>query len=207
MAVVQGTADWLTIRARLATPITPEIEEDWKWLPEEIQKQFNFDTSKDQTIDFVSRSVVYAPDEVEFQMDIESVDRLGREVLIDFVPLTASRWETRQQVAIVDFGVGGEAETLSKKERNLLRIAMKEVSSLPVEGKIFVLGDDVTGVHKAGAADMVMRSGGILQKEVTSACDYFITDSPDLADAARKAGAKQVLSRLAVGVMSRKIAG
>lgn len=207
LAVVQGLANWLTIRARLATSITPAIEETWKWLLEEIQKQFNFDTSKDQTIDYVSKPIVYAPDEVEFQLDIESVDRLGREVLTDFVHLTASRWETRQRVAIVDLWVGGEAETLSKKERDLLKVAMKEVSSLPVEGKIFVLGEDVTGVRKAGAADMLMRSRGILQKQVTPACEYFITDSPELADAARKAGAKQVLSRLAVGVMARKLAG
>jgi hypothetical protein len=207
LAVVEGIADWLTIRVRLATPITPAIEEAWKWVPEEIQKQFNFDTRKDETIGYVSKPIVYAPDEVEFQLDIESVGRLGREVLIDFVHLIASRWETRQRIQVGDFWVGGEAEPLSKKEREQLRVAMKEVLELPVEGKVFVLGEDVTGVHNVGAADIVMRSGAILQKQVTPACDYFVTDSPELAEPARKAGAKQVLSRLAVGIMARKFAG
>jgi hypothetical protein len=207
LAVVQGTGDWLTIRARLATSITPEIEEAWKWLPEEIQKQFNFDISKDEIIDYVSKPIVYAPDEVEFQMDIESVGRLGKEVLIDLVDLIASRWETRQRIAIVDLWIGGEAEPLSKKERDLLKVATKEVMSRPVEGKIFVLGEDVTGVHKVGAEDFVRRSGAILHKQVTPSCDYFVTDSPELAEAARKAGAKQVLSKLAVGIMARKLAG
>jgi hypothetical protein len=207
LAVVEGIADWLTIRVRLATPITPAIEEAWKWVPDEIQKQFNFNARKDETIDYVSKPIVYAPDEVEFQLDIESVGRLGREVLIDFVHLIASRWETRQRMRVVDFWVGGEAEPLSKKERNQLRVAMKEVLALPVEGKVFVLGEDVTGVHKAGGADLVMRSGAILQKQVTPACDYFVTDSPQLAEAARKAGAKEVLRRHALGIMAGKFAG
>ncbi len=51
----------------------------------------------------------------------------------------------------------------------------------------------------------MVRSGAILQKQVTPASDYFVTDSRDLAEAARKAGAKQVLSRLAVGIIARKL--
>ena len=45
------------------------------------------------------------------------------------------------------------------------------------------------------------KPGGIVHKEVSPDCDYFVTDREDPAEAALRAGAKQVVDTLTLTVM------
>ena len=141
--------------------ITAEIESRLKELPRNVMRIFNFFTTKEETIDYVSDPIVYMPDEFTFFFDLESLGRLAREVLIDMLPMEASIWESRD-VPIAELWVGGQEEQLDKDERAILKKATREVWALPVRGKVFVLDEASLGSHaqKLGAPDAINEAGG-----------------------------------------------
>ncbi|MDR7494085.1 MAG: hypothetical protein QN190_07930 [Armatimonadota bacterium] len=142
------------------------------------------------------------PDEFTFFLDVESLGRLAREVLIDMLPLYASTWETKD-VPIAELWIGGRDELLTKDERAQLKKAMREVWALPVRGKVFVVDEASLRSHaqRLGTPDAIRDAGGIVHKEVSPECDYFVTDRQEAGEAALRAGAKQVVNTLTLSVL------
>lgn len=97
----------------------------------------------------------------------------------------------------------GEDELLPKSERARLQEAMREVWALPIRDKVFVLDDESLRdpAQRAGAPSAVREAGGIAHREVSRACDYYVTDRPDITEAAQRAGAKQIINHLALSLM------
>ena len=202
LQIVEGTDDTLFVRGRLGQEITAEIESRLKELPREVVTQFNFDTSADETIDYASTPIVYMPDEFTFSIDVEHVGRLAREVLIQVLPMDASIWETKH-VPIAELWVGGRDELLTKDERARLKKAMREVWALPVHGKVFVLDEASlrSHVHQVGTPDAIRAAEGIVHKQVSPDCDYYVTDRQEAAEVALREGAKRIVDTLTLGVM------
>jgi hypothetical protein len=203
LGVVAGTEDSLYLSGRLAVEITPEIEQVLQALPKDTQTEFNtFATAAGQTIDYHSEPIVYMPDEFVFHMDIESLDRLAREMLIRMMPLYVRGWQTKYE-SIAELWIGGPGEVLTKDERAKLKEATRKVWALPVQGKVFVLdeGSIADPLQRAGTPDAIREAGGILHEMASPACDYFVTDRMEVAEAAREAGAKQTISTLVLTLM------
>ena len=79
---------------------------------------------------------------------------------------------------------------------------MREVWALPIRGNVFNIDEsNQPSPARAAARDAVLERGGIVHAEVSPACDYYLTDSPDSAEAAKRAGAKQVINNLVFSVM------
>lgn len=205
LRIVEGTADTLDVKGRLGQEITAAIESRLKELPRYVVTQFNtFATTDDETIDYASDPIVYMPDEFTFFLDVESLGRLAREVLIEMLPLYASTWESGGiPIAVAELWVGGQDEPLPKDERALLKKAMREVWTLPVRGKVFVVDDASYRSHaqRGGARDGIREAGGVVHEQVSPDCDYYVTDQQEAAEAALRAGAKQVVDMLTLRVM------
>lgn len=203
LGVVAGTEDTLYLSGRLAVEITPEIEQALQELPKDIQTEFNtFATPAGQTIDYYSEPIVYMPDEFAFHMDIESLDRLAREMLIRMMPLYGDGWQTKHE-PIAELWIGGHGEVLTKDERAKLKEAMCEVWALPVHGKVFALDESSIAdpLQRGAAPDAIREAGGIVHEKVSPACDYYVTDRSEAAESARAAGAKQIIDTLVLKLM------
>ncbi len=203
LQVVEGREDYLNVTGRLAEEISSQIEVELSELPKEITRRFNvFTATPEQTIDYSSAPIIYMPDEFKFHLDVESLDRLARELLIRVLPLDMAVWEARCK-PIAELWIGGDGEVLTRDERDLLTRATKEVWVLPVRGKVFVLGEDIKEVWlRAATADSIQHAGGVMQNEVSPSCDYFVTNDPEQAESARKAGAKQVIDTIIQQVLT-----
>ncbi|MDI6773093.1 MAG: hypothetical protein QME77_11005 [bacterium] len=202
LRIVEGTDDTLFVKGRLGQETTADVETRLKELPKEVVTLFNFSTTEDETIDYASDPIVYMPDEFTFFLDVESLGRLAREVLIQALPMDASIWETKH-VPIAELWLGGQDEVLGKDGRALLKQTMREVWALPVRGKVFVLDDASLRSHarRLGAPDAIREAGGVVHKEVSPACDYYATDRQEAAKTALREGAKQVIDTLTLTVM------
>jgi hypothetical protein len=202
LAVVEGAEDYLHIAGRLAQEISGDVEAGLKELPREITRRFNTsEATPQQTIDYASDPIIYMPDEFKFHLDVESLDRLARELLIWILPLDIAVWEAKCK-PVAELWIGGDGEVLTREEREILNKGMKEVWTLPVRGKVFVLGNDINERwRRAGIADSVRRAGGVVQNDVTPLCDYFVTNDSKLAESARKAGAKRVIDTIVQQVL------
>lgn len=107
-----------------------------------------------------------------------------------------------------EFGFHFDVEHLGRLARefliaHLLQEAMREVWALPIRGKIFVLDDESLNgpAQRAGARSVLREAGGILDAEVSPACDYCVTDRPDIAEAAHRDGARKAINHLTLSVM------
>lgn len=198
LRVVEGTEDWLYVHGRLAAEITSEIEQNLKNFPKDIQAQFTFDASERQIVDYSSEPIVYMPDEFAFHLDIEHLDRLARETLIRMIPLDAALWQSRYSSPIAELWIGGRDEVLTKEERDRLKEVTLEVWALPVRGKVFVLDEHSlrTPLQRAAVPEAIREAGGIVHEQVSAACDYYVTDRPEAAEAALQAGAKRVIDTI-----------
>lgn len=202
--IVEGTDDTFFVRGRLGQEITAYIESRIQELPRHVVTQFNVFSTPDEMLDYASDPIVYMPDEFTFHIDVEHLGRLAREVLIRMLPLYAATWESGDMpLAIAELWVGGQDELLTKDERARLKKAMREVWALPVRGKVFVLDEASlrSHMHQLGTPDAIREAGGIIHKEVSSECDYFMTDRQEAGEAALRAGARQVVDTLTLTVM------
>lgn len=202
LRIVHGVDDTLNVRGRLDRPITQDIESRLQHLANEVMSQFNFFTTDSETIDYVSKPIVYMPDEFTFFVDVESIGRLGRELLIDMMPLYASTWESRH-ASVAELWVGGQGENISTEERGTLGKAMQEIWSMPVQHKVFVLDDVSFRSHarRVGTVDAIRKANGIVHDVPSRECDYYVTGREEAADAAIRAGAKKILDPLMLSVM------
>lgn len=85
------------------------------------------------------------------------------------------RIEQTRDAPIAELWVGGRDEPLTMNERAQLKAARDSRR------------------HS--------RSRGIVHKEVSPECDYFVTDRQEAGEAALRAGAKQVVNTLTLSVM------
>lgn len=202
LRIVEGTDDTLHVRGRLGQEITADIESRLRELPREVVTQFNVFSTPDEMLDYASDPIVYMPDEFTFHIDVEHLGRLAREVLIWLLPKDAASWQA-EYVPIAELWIGGHDELLTKDERARLKKAMREVWALPVHGKVFVLDEASlrSPAHQLGTPDAIREAGGIVHKEVSPACDYFVTDRQEAGEAALRAGVKQVVDTLTLTVM------
>ena len=169
---------------------------------------FNYFSTLNEQLDYASAPIVYMPDEFDFYFDVEHLGRLAREFLIAHLPMEAQIWQTGPSMPagrspLTDLWLGGQDELLTKSERTRLQEAMREAWALPIRGKIFVLDDESLNgpAQRTGARSALREAGGILHPEVSPVCDYYVTDRRDIAAAAQRAGAKQVINRLTLLVM------
>lgn len=203
LRIVEGTDDTLFVRGRLGREITAGIESRLKEFPREVVTQFNtFATTESETLDYASDPIVYMPDEFVFNIDVEHLGPLAREMLIRMLPLYAATGEP-PDAPIAELWIGGDGEVLSKDDRALLRKAMREAWSLPVRGKVFVVDEASlrNPFSRAGTRDAIREAGGIVHERVSPGCDYYVTDRPDAREAALREGAKQVVDTLTLAVM------
>jgi hypothetical protein len=202
LRVIEGSEESLHVRGRLEEEITSEIEAQLKELPKEVARQFNFDSTADETIDYASDPIVYMPDEFTFFLDIESLGRLAREMLIWVLPLSVSAWESGC-VPIAQLWVGGRDELLRRDEQTSLKTATRAVWTLPVRGKVFVFDHASlrSPLRQTGLRDAIGNAGGIVEPTVSPGCDYYVSDRKEAADAALQQGAKRVLDTLTLVVM------
>jgi hypothetical protein len=202
LRIVEGVDHNLNMRVHLGKPIDAEAEAHLQEIPRKLSEQFNLFAKEDETIDFASRPIVYMPDEFTFFMDVESLGRLAREVLIRLIPLDAVTWESRA-LSILELWVGGRDDLISKDERPTLEKAMREVWSLPIQRKVFVLDKDSIRSHARwiGTLDAIREAGGILDESPSHEMDYYVTDRSEPAETALKSGARKVLDTLMLSVL------
>jgi hypothetical protein len=203
LRVLDSTEETLYISGVLESEIARETDAALRELPKDIQDSFNkFMTTSDQTIPYVSTTIVQMPDEFTFHLDITGLARLAREALIRMIPLYANTWQARY-VPIADLWIGERGELLSKSERRLLRSEIDKVWALPIRGKIFVLDPDglpdPSALRTLPAA--IREAGGVVVADLSPSTDYYVTDRPGAALAARASGARRVLNTLEAQLM------
>jgi hypothetical protein len=203
LRIVGGLEDTLVLIGRLGDGVRSDTDHELKDLPQIITTTFNAHAAiPRQTIDYSSDVVIHMPDEFEFRIDVENLGRLARETLVRMIPYAAELWGERYQ-PIAELLMGGRNKALGRDEREELRRATLEVWSMPVKGKVFVLGQDISNPSDRIAATAAIRdAGGIVTDQVFPTCDYFVTDRPDLGRAAKAAGAKLVIDTLIERVMT-----
>lgn len=203
LRIVEGLDDTLAVKCRMGIEITPTLEAWIGEFPRNVAVEFSYNTIPDETIDYASEPLIYMPDEFSFHLDIGNLGRLARELLVSVLPLDASVWQSKHDVRIAELWLGGQSDVLTRDERAQLEQAMRQVRSMPTQRKIFVIDMASLSDHAArlGTPDAIREVGGVVHEEVSSACDYYITNRPEAAEAARKAGVKQVIDTLTLSVM------
>lgn len=203
MRVLEGEEDLLDVVGRLPDEITPETEVHLREFPEAVQSSFNQEyRMAGHILKYVSDLIINMPDEFEFHLDLELLDRLAREMLIAGLPGDAAIWQARYG-RIAELWVGGRDGYLRGSDREKLSEAMREIAGWPTEGKVFALGEDLAGIDRASARAAIRETlKGIVQESVSPSIDYFLTNRGDLGKAAKAAGAKRVIDKLVFHAMN-----
>jgi hypothetical protein len=145
-------------------------------LPRVIMDRFNADALPGRVIDFVSDPIVEVPDEFEFTISVEHLDRLSREELVERLPLEIQIW-SYANIDVADVWLGDQSRPLSKSRRSILREEMSRLRALPTEGKVFVIDEAFSPGTMAALEAGIIEMGGIIRRRAED-CDYYIAHDP-----------------------------
>lgn len=197
LRVVDGQEDTIKVAGRLGAEITSGIDESLAELPAQVLRAYDLELAPGRSVDYVSKPVVQMPDEFDYFVDVESLDRLERETVIRMVPQGTRVWQAKH-VPVRDLWVGGRGEVLDRKQREVLLQVTNELWKLPLDGRRFLFGEDIRGMRRRAFTGAILQAGGTVVRSPESNLDYFVTDTSDVVNGSSSA---RVLSTFVLSIL------